>query len=398
MQYVVRAISADKRVSNIVLDAADENDARRQTQAQGLFVAAIAPARSASSFGIGAGRSGKFSLVLFSQELLALLNAGLSVVEGLEALIEKDADDGARTILSRLLTGLQEGKRLSAVLAEQPHLFPPLFVGVVQAAEETSNLPQSLERYVAYRQRVDSVRAKIISAAIYPLILLCVGGAVSLFLIAYVVPHFAEVYRGAGRSLPWMSQLLLRWGEFAAAHSSLLAPSIGALLVAGGLAIRHAIASGAAARALNLLPGVAPKVRIYELSRLYLTLGMLLEGGIPIVAALNAVQGTVSGATRLQLASARQSIESGVSLSESFQANALTTPISLRMLRVGEKSGALGPMLSQSAAFYDGEVSRWIDRFTRSFEPLLMAAIGIVVGAIVVLLYMPIFDLAGSLS
>jgi general secretion pathway protein F len=139
-------------------------------------------------------------------------------------------------------------------------------------------------------------------------------------------------------------------------------------------------------------------VRIYELSRLYLTLGMLSEGGITILHAIDTVQGMVSANVRQGLQGARAMIESGLPLSTAFDANGLTTPISLRMLRVGERTGDMGPMLTQSAAFYDGEISRWIDRFTRTFEPLLMACIGLVVGAIVVLLYMPIFDLAGEMS
>jgi general secretion pathway protein F len=131
---------------------------------------------------------------------------------------------------------------------------------------------------------------------------------------------------------------------------------------------------------------------------LYLTLGMLSEGGITIVQAISTVQDMVSPGMRSSLQAARLSIEAGLPLSTSFEVNDLTTPISLRMLRVGERTGDMGPMLSQSAAFYDGEISRWIERFTRTFEPLLMAAIGLVVGAIVVLLYMPIFDLAGDIS
>ncbi|MDB5790553.1 MAG: type secretion system protein, partial [Massilia sp.] len=121
-------------------------------------------------------------------------------------------------------------------------------------------------------------------------------------------------------------------------------------------------------------------------------------GGIVIVNAIETVQGMASPALRVRLAAAKGAIESGQPLSSAVEAHGLTTPISLRMLRVGERTGDMGPMPSQSAAFYDGEISRWIDRFTRTFEPLLMAAIGLVVGAIVVLLYMPIFDLAGDMS
>jgi general secretion pathway protein F len=242
------------------------------------------------------------------------------------------------------------------------------------------------------------VRGKIVSASIYPAILLLVGSGVSAFLIGYVVPRFAEVYQGAGRNLPWMSQLMLDWGRYAAAHGTPLA--VGALCVAGlaAQAVRRVLRQGGVARLLARVPGVGERVRIFELSRLYLTLGMLSEGGIMIVNAIETVQSMVSPAVRKALVAARAAVESGQPLSDAFEANGLTTPISLRMLRVGERTGDMGPMLTQSAAFYDGEISRWIDRFTRTFEPLLMAAIGLVVGAIVVLLYMPIFDLAGDMS
>lgn len=396
MQFAVRTLAPDLSITNLVVDALDEADARRQVEARGLFVSAVEPAGGTAR--LTRQRGGKLSLVLFSQELLALLNAGLGIVEGLEALLEKEANPASRTVLERLLAGLREGKRFSGVLAAQPSLFPPLYIGIVRAAEGTSDLPRALSRYIEYQQRIDTVRGKIVSASIYPVILLGVGGGVSAFLIGYVVPRFAEVYQGAGRNLPWMSQLLLEWGQFAAGHGMailLCAAVFVALLVAG---VRRAIRNGGFARLLARLPGIGERARIYELSRLYLTLGMLTEGGITIVNAIETVQPMVSNTLRLALSNARAAIESGRPLSDAFEAHGLTTPISLRMLRVGERTGEMGPMLTQSAAFYDGEISRWIDRFTRTFEPLLMAAIGLVVGAIVVLLYMPIFDLAGDMS
>jgi general secretion pathway protein F len=398
MRYDVRALSADHLVTQLAVDAVDEADARRQVEARGLFPASIAPALgSLPRLNAGASR-GRISLTLFSQELLALLEAGLSIVEGLEALLEKETGETSRDMLARLLQALREGKRFSAALAQQPAIFPPLYVGIVRAAEGTSNLPRSLARYIDYQQRLDSVRNKIVSSAIYPLILLVVGGGVSFFLIGYVVPRFAEVYQGAGRSLPWLSQLLLGWGQFAAAHARALGFGGLAALALAALATRRFLAAGGLARLIARLPGIGKRARIYELSRLYLTMGMLLEGGIPIVSAMQTVAGMVSPGLRGPLQAATEAIESGTPLSSAFEAHNLSTPISLRMLRVGERSGELGQMLSQSAMFYDGEIGRWIDRFTRTFEPLLMAAIGLVVGTIVVLLYMPIFDLAGSLS
>ncbi|MCS0634002.1 type II secretion system F family protein [Telluria mixta] len=395
MQFAVRTLAPDMRIASVLVDAIDEADARRQVEARGLFVSAIEPVQAPL---LRRQRGGKLSLVLFSQELLALLTAGLGIVEGLEALLEKETSPATRGVLERLLAGLREGKRLSTVMAAQPALFPPLYVGIVRAAEGTSDLPRALERYIEYQQRIDTVRAKVVSASIYPAILLLVGGGVSIFLMSYVVPRFAEVYQGAGRNLPWMSRLMLDWGQFAGRHAGGLLIGFVTFVALAAWAIRRALKQGGAARLLAKLPGIGERARIYELSRLYLTLGMLNEGGITLVNAIDTVQGMVSPGIAGGLKAARAAIEAGRPMSDAFEANGLTTPISLRMLRVGERTGAMGTMLTRSAAFYDGEIGRWIDRFTRTFEPLLMAAIGLVVGAIVVLLYMPIFDLAGDMS
>lgn len=395
MWFKVRALSADDLLNDMTLDAVDEAHARRQVEAKGWRVVSLAATREVAA---GRRRKGKFPVLLFSQELLALLRAGLSIVETLEALREKEDNEAAHAILSRMVDGLKEGKRFSDVLAEQQAVFPPLYVGIVQAAEGTSNLPQSLARYVDYQQRINSIREKVVSALIYPLILLIVGGGVTLFLVGYVVPRFAEVYQGAGRNLPGLSQLLLDAGRFMTSHQQAVLVGGLLLLVTAAGAIRQAWRSGTLGRLAGRAPGFGQRIRLYALSRLYLTLGMLLEGGIPVVSALKTTHSVVSAEIREDLQQAVVAIESGLSLSVAFEQRQLTTPVSLRLLRAGERSGEVGQMLMQAASFYDGEISRWIDRFTRTFEPALMTAIGLIVGAIVVLLYMPIFDLAGSLS
>jgi general secretion pathway protein F len=195
-----------------------------------------------------------------------------------------------------------------------------------------------------------------------------------------------------------MSRVMMDWGRFVGAHSLPLLVALVTVVALAGIGLRQILKGGGLVRLLSLIPGLAPRVRVFELARLYLTLGMLLEGGITVVSAIGAVLTMMSPDVTQALRRANESIQSGTPLSEAFEAEGLTTPISLRMLRVGERSGELGAMLTRSAEFYDGEIGRWIDRFTKLFEPLLMTGIGVIVGAIVVLLYMPIFDLADSLS
>jgi general secretion pathway protein F len=216
MRFEVRALSPDNLIETHSVEAADAGEVGRLLQQRRLQPLSI---KAAGGVGVGEaarlpGRGSRaFSLLLFSAELLALLEAGLSLVETFEALLEKENSAIARAVLERLIAQLREGQRFSAALAGQPEVFPPLYVGIVKAAEGTGDLPHALARYIDYQTRLDAVRSKLLSAAIYPAILLAVGAAVTVFLMAYVVPRFAAVYQGSGRSLPWLSQLLLDWGQ-----------------------------------------------------------------------------------------------------------------------------------------------------------------------------------------
>jgi general secretion pathway protein F len=395
MKYIVHTLDARHLLAQVTVEAADPDQARRQVEAEGAQALSVTPEQTTRWWGARRAVAGTrgFSLLLFSQELLALLQAGLSIVESLEALLEKNNQPGPRQVLTRLLSALREGQRLSSAMAAQGELFPQLYVGVVRTAEGTSDLPRALGRFIDYQQRIDMVRGKLISAAIYPSILLLVGGGVSLFLIGYVVPRFAEVYQGSGRSLPYLSQLLLQWGQFAGQHSAIVVLGVAGAVAAVVILVGRAGGPGAL---LARLPVLRERVRLFELSRLYLTLGLLLEGGFPVVEAMRLTAEAATPALRTRLCSAQALIEAGQPMSAAFDAQELTTVIALRMLRVGERTGQMGHQLMQAANFHDGDIGRWIERFMRGFEPLLMAVIGLVVGVIVVLLYMPIFDLAGS--
>lgn len=393
MRFSIRAYGADNRLQTLELDASDAAAASRAAGERRLTVLEVRPLQAHRQ-----RRRKAFALVLFTQELLALLQSGLGLVESLEALGEKESQSETGALLARLLARMRDGLRFSEASGREPQCFPPLFVGIVKAAERTSDLPQALTRYIEYQVRIDGVRNRLVSAAIYPAILLAVGSLVSLFLLGYVVPKFSVVYQGSGRTLPLLSRWLIAWGNVVARHGPALLAGLALLAGAAGTWLRRMKREGRLLAAVTRLPGVAERVRILELSRLYLTLGMLLEGGIAVVAAMEMVADAVPPARKGALAAAREHVAQGGSFSEAFDQHGLATPIALRMLRVGERSGQLGSMLTRAALFYDGETTLWIEKFSKTFEPVLMAAIGIVIGMIVVLLYMPIFELAGSLQ
>jgi general secretion pathway protein F len=394
MQFEVRAYQ-EGQITSITVDAISQADALCQASAR-----ALRPI-SARVLGLSAGfwprRAGHFDLLLFSQELLALLEAGLSIIEALDTLADRERSSETRGVLAQLATRLREGKRFSGALEFLPEAFSGLFVGIVRSAEQTGDLPEALARYIDYRTRLDALRSKVVSAAIYPSLLLIVGAAVTLFLGGYVVPRFATVYSGSGRELPWASQMLMDWGSFAGRHLGLLVFGLVVLLSTLTVAVRTLLRGGGWAKVLSMIPAFSEKLHVYEASRLYLTLGMLLDSGLPITHALVLAEDALPPHQQKRMRAATGHIRQGVRLSEAFEREGLTTPVGLRMMRLGEESGRLGEMMSRAARFHDEENTRWIERFSRVVEPALMVVIGLVVGTIVVLLYMPVFDLAGNL-
>jgi len=393
MRFRVLSLQPDLQRVSLTVDAIDEADARRQMDARGHEVISLRAEQGAW------GRSGQaaFPLVLFSQELLALLRSGVGIVEAVQTLLEKEGRGATKAVLERINARLREGQPLSAALQAQPQAFSPLYVATVRASERTSNLAEALERYVDYARRIDEVRGKLINAAIYPVLLIVVSGLVVLFLLAYVVPRFAHVYEDLGDRLPLASRWMLAWGQAIEQHGLWLLLGLVALVA---LAVS---APGRRAGALLLqrlwsLPAVGERLRVFQLARLYRTVGMLLRGGIAVVPALEMVQGLLSPSLRDDLSAATADVRHGRPLSVAFHDHRLTTPVSLRMLAVGERTGNMGDMLERAAAFHDDELARWAEWATRVVGPALMLVMGVLIGGIVVLMYLPIFQLAESIQ
>ena len=393
MYFKVKAVKPGAGISVLVIDAADAGQAGRQAAAQGFSVLAVAR----QSGGRTAARH-RFPLLLFNQELVALLDSGISLIEALETLAEKEPRAGVRGVLEQLVARLREGRTFSYALNEHPDSFPALYVAMVRASEKTSDLGEALGRYVAYQKQVESLRSKLVSAAIYPLLLIAVGSLVVLFLMGYVVPRFSHIYEDIGTDLPWLSRVLLAWGKLLEQHGVVMLAGLGLVVAFIAWVVRGANFRAWFNRVLWRLPGLGERMRVLELARCYRTLGMLQRGGIAIVPALEMVAGLLSPVMRPQLQLATQSVREGNPISQAMESHGLTTQVATRMLRVGERAGNMGEMMERIAAFHDEEIARWVEWFTRLFGPLLMLAIGLVIGVIVVLMYLPIFQLAESLQ
>lgn len=399
MRFAVRAYHPGEGVKSLLLDADSPEEAGDQARHQGLTVFSV---RSTWRRQLFRRRQPAFDVQLLSQELRSLLDAGLSLIESLSALSRKGGNSDKKRLIDGLIQQLREGKSFSLALREYPKEFPPLYRALVAASEQTGDLASALGRFIEYRGRLDFLRKQITTAAIYPVLLIGVGGLVVIFLMTYVVPRFALVYEDMGGNLPFMSRLLLDWGKFIGAHASTLL--LGVVALAGGATwlIRQRKINWAnlvrAILAWKTLSPLRERWEIYALARFYRTTGLLLQGGIPALSALGMAREILNAAMRPDLDLALQAIRAGQSLSVALAAHGLAPAVAVDLMRIGEKTGDMGEKLIRVAEFHDEETARWSEWFLRLFEPLLMLLIGLFIAVIVVLLYMPIFELSGSVQ
>ena len=331
-------------------------------------------------------------------ELSSLMAAGLSVMEGLRTLAGKERSAARRAVLEDVATGVAEGLPLSAALARHEGRFPPLLVATVGASEQTGDLSTALRRYSEHQQSVKALRDKVVGAAIYPALLLGIGCLVVLFLLGVVVPKFAVLIESTRRELPWSSQLMMSWGRMVAAHAGVVGAASLGVLLALVLAARRIARTGARSRWIERLPVVGATMRQFRHAQLYRTTAMLVRGGIAAPRALGLAASLLGDADRARLQTAITLVHEGTSMSVALARAGLSDPVAASMLSVAERTGTLAEILERIAQFHDASLGRSVELASRLFEPLLMIVIGLVIGAIVVLMYLPIFDLASSLQ
>ncbi|VVD84973.1 Type II secretion system protein F [Pandoraea morbifera] len=384
----------DARVCVERIEASDAAHARARLVDDDCQVVSIRRAGRALTM---PSRSPRFDVPLFAYELGALLDAGLTVVEAIEALREKAARAADGRIFGNLLNAMYDGLPCSVALARLPSTFPPLFVASVAASEHTGHLAAALLRYRQYEQHVETLRKRLQAAMTYPAIVIAAGAAILVFLLFYVVPRFAAVLQSAPH-LPATGRLLVGWGALVDAHRSALLMGLGLMATALVYAGRSPDVRSRLMAAMWRLPRLREHHERFVLTRFYRTLGMLLGGGMPAVDAIALASGLLPASYAHASVGALAQIRAGMPMSDAFLAHGLTTAVAVRLLRVAERGGGIDTMCERIAQFHDASLARALDTFSRVFEPVLMLIVGGVIGLVVFLLYMPIFELAGSLQ
>ncbi|MCY4753732.1 type II secretion system F family protein [Pelomonas aquatica] len=393
-EFRVRYLDAARQPAEKRVQAADVGGVAAALGLSPAALLAVEPVQAAALKSRG-GRS--FPRRQFAQQLGVLLRAGIPLLEALQTLQSQDNPPAVATALDGVIARIQLGESFSAALASQPQAFDALFVAVVEASERSGQVEQALFEQASYLAWVEQLRGKLVAAAIYPAMLVTAGTAVVLFLLVFVVPRFAGLLDGVGGELPMASKALIAVGSFSGAHPLGLLLIAAVLVALPVLAWQHGLREALQSR-LWKLPLIGPKLHLLALAQLYRCLAMLLLAGVPVVPALVNARGVAAAHLRAALDRATEAVRLGERLSACLQREGLATPVSLRMLRVGEHSGELGAMLAQAAGFYDEELSRLSDLVTRLINPALMLIMGLVIGTVVVLMYLPIFQLADQVQ
>jgi type IV pilus assembly protein PilC len=337
-------------------------------------------------------------LLIFNQEFSVLIKAGLPIIQALNAIIKKGSEDELTDVLVNIRNDISGGASLSEAFRNYSHIFSNLYIASLQSGEKSGNIPLAVTRYITYIKKISEIRKKIIAASVYPVILTAVSIFAVIFLLLYVVPSFTSTYFEAGTELPGLTLFLVEISNILKSGF----PYLLLLIVAGVVAYKYSKRSDSFNAYLDkaklTIPFIGPLYIHYSISKLARTLSTILKGGTPLVESLRISSGVMDNSfLKERLITVAGSIEKGGGFAESLSNTGVFPVLSLKMIEAGESSGSLEQVLEEVAEFYEGEVDTKISVLTSSIEPALMVIMGLLIGFIVLAMYMPIFQMAGTI-
>lgn len=371
---------------------------RSRLEDKGYFIFSIKPAHGWDGFvrSLSAGKK-KIKLrdfIVFNQEFSALLKAGLPVLSALDLLLGRKREGNFQRLLEQVREDVKSGASLSEAFANRGKVFPAIYPATLAAGERSGELVSVIKRYLFYLNTVQTIRKKIISAIIYPIILLILAAGLIALLLLFIVPSFSKLFMGAGAKLPSLTLFVLALSHFL----QVTWPIIIILIVAAfvGMKILGTNSRGRLMMASVRLrmPVLGLNIKRYNIAQMCRTLGILVSGGIPIITALEVLANAMANEVyRVELDEVKRQVLEGQALWASMEKTRMTTPMVVEMMEVGESTGSLAEMLEQISNFYDEELTAAVERFVALLEPMLLLVMAVIIAMVVLSVYMPLFSM-----
>jgi type IV pilus assembly protein PilC len=394
-EFVLKYADAKGAIHQQVAEADSEKELRDRLAQQGFLVYSIRQRGGlAAQLGTGRRKLNLEKFLIFNQQFLTLIRAGLPILKCLDLLAERLAEPKMARHLRAVRDEVKNGTLLSEAFARQ-RVFPPIYITSVMAGEKSGSLAEVIERYIAYQRMALSVKKKIILSLIYPAVLVVLVACLIVFMVTYVVPNFATLYGSLNAQLPAITQYLLTVGL--AVKDYLVVGLLGLAAAVVGFRLWARTESGAVAletfqRRMPIFGEIWLKYQVAQVSRV---LSTLLLGGIPLIQALETA-GESLGARTLKsaLEKARRLVREGQPLSSALETTGMFPGLAIDMIEVGESTGALPAMLASVAEFFEEDVNTRMIAAMSLIEPAIMLFMGSFVAFVLVALYLPIFSLS----
>jgi type IV pilus assembly protein PilC len=404
--YYVSRDSSGKKISGVE-DAVSQEELISRLQARELFVVQVLPESSKEAESLLAAETSRKKTikqhsritlddrVLFCRQFSTLLSAGVTVLECLRIISRQVSSRQLFKVIQKIVKDMEAGASLHEAMSRHPRVFSDLWVNLTESGEASGNLALIFERLSSYLERNAAFRRKVISALIYPSILMTVGVGALLFLTIKIIPTFASLFDNFNIKLPLLTRLLIKM-SFLIRHYFLLVLGVSIVL---GFLIRRYIRTPKGRRIyerfLFSLPLFGEFFKVLMIERFASGLSTLIESGVPIVYALEITEGSVANLTLAEIIRRiKEGVREGRSLSEPLNKSGFFEPMVVQMVAIGEEIGDLPGMFKKISAYYQEYVERFLARFTSMFEPIMLIFMGAVIGIMVVGMFLPIFQIA----
>ena len=380
-----------------IQDALNEDSAVTSLMSRGLMVLSLQQKAAASRTRKKAWTVKETDLVLFTRQLSTMIEAGISLVQAMTALYDQcdpKRQRNLRHIISDVTTRVQGGETFHESIAKHPRVFDRLFVSMVKAAEHGGLLAEILDRLAGFLEASARLRKKVKSAMTYPVIVICIAFAITIFLLVKVVPIFGEIFKDFGAKLPAPTQFLIDVSDFMRSEWYFLILGFGGAFFAIRTFLRSTRGKQVADKWKLKLPIFGPLIHKICMSRFSRTFAQLIRSGVPILEVLDIVGGASGNhVVETSINGVSQDVEKGDNLSVALSKKPIFPPMMLRMVAAGEATGKIDTMLEKMADFWDEEIEAMLDALTSLIEPLLIVFLGVIVGGIVIAMFLPIFKL-----